>query len=102
MSHELIATQGHNSDDHSVILPRPVVTKGHNSDDHSVISPGLVTTKGHSSDLPISSTSFAEINTNPHKYLLATQHITAVTTDTREILMCSWTPSSSFCIAYHS
>jgi hypothetical protein len=63
MSHELIATQGHNSDDYLVISPRPIATKGHNS------------------DLPISPTSLIEIGTDPHKYLLTTLYIAAVTTD---------------------
>jgi hypothetical protein len=65
-----------------------------------VISPGPIPTKGHNSDLPISPTSLAEIGTDQHKYLLTTQYITAVITDTQEIPMCSWTPSSYFCRAY--
>jgi hypothetical protein len=65
-----------------------------------VISPGPVATKCHSSDLLISPTSLAKIGTDPHKYLLITQHTEAVTKGTLEILECSWMSSSSFCRAY--
>jgi hypothetical protein len=67
MSHKSIATQGDISDGHLVIPPSPVATKG------------------HSSDLPISLTALAEFGTCPHKYLLTTQHIAAVTMDTQEM-----------------
>jgi hypothetical protein len=77
-----------------------VATQSHNSDDHSVISPEADATKGHNSDLFISPTPLTEIGTDPLKYLLTTQYIVVVTTDTQEILLCSWTPSSSFCRAY--
>jgi hypothetical protein len=70
MSHEPVATQGHNNDDYLVILPGPVAIKGHNS------------------DILISLTLLIEIAIDTHKYLLTTQHIVAVTTDTQEILMC--------------
>jgi hypothetical protein len=51
-----------------------------------VISPEPVATKGHNSDLLISLTSLAQSETDPHKYLLTTQKIEAVTTDSLEIL----------------
>jgi hypothetical protein len=70
MSHEPVATQVYNNDDYLVILLGPVATKGHNSD--ILISPTLL----------------IEIVIDTHKYLLITQHIAAVTTDTQEILMC--------------
>jgi hypothetical protein len=78
----------------------PVPTQGHSSDGHLVISPGPVATKGHNSDLPISPTSLAEIGTDPHKYLLTTQHIAVMTTGTLELLECLWASPCSFCRAY--
>jgi hypothetical protein len=65
-----------------------------------VISPRPVATKGHSSDLPISPTSLVQSETSPHKYLLTTPQIEAVTMDSLEILDYSWTPSSSISRAY--
>jgi hypothetical protein len=65
-----------------------------------VISLGPIAIKRHSSDLPISPTSLTESVTDPHKYLLTTLQIEAVTKDSLEILDYSWTPSSSFCRAY--
>jgi hypothetical protein len=65
-----------------------------------VILPGPIATKGHSSDLPISLTSLIQSGTDPHKYLLTTLQIEAVTTDNLEILDYSWMPSSAFCRVY--
>jgi hypothetical protein len=65
-----------------------------------VISPEPVATKGHNSDLPISPTLLAQSEIDPHKYLLTTPQIEAVTMDILEILDYSRTPSSSFCRAY--
>jgi hypothetical protein len=64
-----------------------------------MISLGPFATKGHSSDLLISPTSLAQSGTDPHKYLLTTQQIEAVTTDSLEILDYMWMMSSSFCRA---
>jgi hypothetical protein len=52
MSHEPVATQGHNSDDHSGDIIQAVATKGQNS------------------DLPITLTSLTESGADLHKYLL--------------------------------
>jgi hypothetical protein len=59
-----------------------------------------ITTHGHNSDLWISPTSLTQSGTDPYKYLLTTQQIEVVTTDSLEILDYSWMPSSSFCRAY--
>jgi hypothetical protein len=52
MSHEPVATQGHNNDDHSSDIIRGRCTKGQNS------------------DLPICPTSLTKSGTGLHKYLL--------------------------------
>jgi hypothetical protein len=70
ISSGVVATKGHNSDEHSMISPGAVATKGHNSDEHSVISPGAVATKGHNSHLSISSNSLIKSGTVLYKYLL--------------------------------
>jgi hypothetical protein len=73
ISQGVVATQGHNSDGHSVMSLGVVATKGHNSDKHSMISPGAVATKGHNNDIStfsISPTSLTESRTHLHKYFL--------------------------------
>jgi hypothetical protein len=66
-----------------------------------VISLEPIATKGHNSDLPMSPTSLAQNETDRHKYLLTTQQIDAVTTNSLEILDYSWTSSSSFYRAHN-
>jgi hypothetical protein len=62
-----------------------------------VISTRPIATKSYSSNLLISLTLLAQNETDPHKYLLTTPQIEAVTTDSLKILDYSWTLYSSFC-----